>query len=158
MKKEVVEYLARYLECQQVKSEHPHSARLLHPLLIPEWKSETISIDLIRRLPKSKKKNDSIMVVVDKMRKSTHFVLVQSTFKAFQIANIFMQNIFRLHGIPRVIIFDRDIKITSSFWKALLECLGTQLHFITTYHPSKDGKTERVNKIIEDMLQTYVMQ
>eukprot|EP00253_Pinus_taeda_P031079 PITA_31079 len=74
MKKEVEEYLARFLECQQIKIEHQHPARLLHPLPIPERKWETISMDFIIGLPKSKKNNNSIMVVVDKLRKSAHFI------------------------------------------------------------------------------------
>jgi len=98
------------------------------------------------------------MVVVDKLRKSAHFVPVQSTYKAIQITNIFMQNIFRLHGLPKCIISDRDVKFTSAFWKALFKGLGTQLNFSTTYHPQTNGQTERVKQVVEDMLQTYVMQ
>lgn len=65
------------------------------------------------------------MVVIDKLRKSTHFIPGQSTLKIIQIANIFMKYIFRLHGIQKVIISDRDVKFTSTFWKALFEGLGT---------------------------------
>lgn len=75
------------------------------------------------------------MVVVDKLRKYSHFIPVKSTYKAIQIANIFMQTIFRLHRIPKVIISDCDVKFTSAFWKALFGGLGTQLHFSTAYHP-----------------------
>jgi len=71
MKKDVTEYLTRYLECQQVKEEHQHPVGLLHPLPIPKWKWETISMDIITGLPKSKRNNDSIMVVVGKLSKST---------------------------------------------------------------------------------------
>jgi len=106
MKKDVAEYLARCLECQQIKVEHQHPAGMLHPLPVPEWKWETISMDFIRGLPKSKRNNYSIMVVVEKLSKSTHFIPVQSTYKAVQISHIFMQNIFRLHGLPKTIISD----------------------------------------------------
>lgn len=95
-----------------MKVEQCHPFELLHPLPISEWKWETIFINFITILPKYKKKNDSIMVVVDKLSKSTHFIPVQSTYKAVQIANIFMQTIFRLHGLPKVIISDRDVKFT----------------------------------------------
>lgn len=128
-----------------------------HCLSILEWKREIVSIDFIAGLPKSKKHNDTIMVAIDKLSKSTHFLPVQSTFKAIQIANIFMQNTFRLNGIPRVIIYDHDVKFTSTFWKALFGGLGTQLQFSIVYHPQTDGQTERVNQIVEDMFQTYVM-
>eukprot|EP00253_Pinus_taeda_P005724 PITA_05724 len=158
MKKHVAEYLARCLECQQIKAEHQHPAGLLQPLPIPEWKWEVISMDFITGLPKTKRNNDSIMVVVDKLSKVAHFIPVQSTYKAVQIAHVFMQNIFRLHGLPKTIISDRDVKFTSAFWRALFAELGTQLNFSTAYHPQTDGKTKRVNQIVEDMLRACVMQ
>jgi hypothetical protein len=76
LKKDIVDYLAKCLECQQVKAEHQHLAGLLQPLPIPEWKWETISMDFITGFPKSPKKNDAIMVVVEKLSKSAHFVPV----------------------------------------------------------------------------------
>lgn len=97
------------------------------------------------------------MVVEDKLSKPSHFIRIQSTFKVVQIVNIFMKNIFRLHGIPRVIIFDHDVKFTSAFSKSLFGGLGTQNHLSTAYHSQTDGQTKRVNQILEDMLQTYVM-
>eukprot|EP00253_Pinus_taeda_P015655 PITA_15655 len=157
MKKQVVEYLAKCLECQQIKAEHQHPAGLLQPLPIPEWKWETISMDFITGLPRTKKNHDSIMVVVDKLSKAAHFIPVQSTYKAVQIAHLFMQNVFRLHGLPKVIISDRDVKFTSTFWRTLFAELGTQLNFSTAYHPQTDGQTERVNQVFEDMLRAYVM-
>ena len=63
-----------------------------------------------------------------------------------------MREIFRLHGIPKKIILDRDVKFTSAFWKTLFTGLGTQIQFSTAYHPQTDGKTERVNQVLEDML------
>jgi len=81
------------------------------------------------------RQHDSIMVVVDKLTKSTHFIPVKSTHKTYDIANIFMKEIFRLHGLPKAIISDRDAKFTSNFWKGLFKDLGTQLNFNTTYHP-----------------------
>jgi hypothetical protein len=139
MKGETVEYLAKCMECQQVKTEHQHPTGLLQPLPIPEWKWEIISMDFITSLPRSSKKNDSIMVVVDKLSKETHFILVKSTYKEINIADIFMKEIFRLHGIPKVVISDRDVKFTGNFWKALFKGLDTQLNFSTAYHPQTDG-------------------
>eukprot|EP00253_Pinus_taeda_P007798 PITA_07798 len=157
MKKQVIEYLARCLECQQIKEEHQHPAGLLQPLPIPEWKWETISMDFITGLPQTRKNHDSIMVVVDKLSKVAHFIPVHSTYKAVQIAHLFMQNVFRLHGLPKVIISDRDVKFTSTFSRTLFAELGTQLNFSTAYHPQTDGQTERVNQVLEDMLRAYMM-
>jgi len=56
-----------------------------------------------------------------------------------------MKEIFRLHGIPKVVISDRDVKFTSNFWKALLKGLDTKLNFSTAFHPQTDGQTKRVN-------------
>jgi hypothetical protein len=84
---------------------------------VPEWKWETISLDFIIGLPKNQKQNDSIMVVNDKLSKSTHFIPMKFTFKDIKIAEIFMKEIFRLHGIPKIVISDRDVKFTSTFWK-----------------------------------------
>jgi hypothetical protein len=104
MKGEITEYLARCQDCQQVKAKHQHLAGLLQPLLVPEWKWETISLDFIASLSKTRKHNDSIMVVIDKLNKSTHFIPVKSTFKDINIAEIFMNFFFRWHGIPKMAI------------------------------------------------------
>ena len=115
MKNEVAEYIARCIDCQQVKAEHQHPTGLLQPLPIPNWKWEIISLDFITGLPKNQKQNDSIMVVVYKLSNSTHFIHVKKTHKAANIANIIMKEIFRLHGILKVIISDRDPKLMVIF-------------------------------------------
>ena len=91
MKNEVVEFIARCIECQQVNAEHQHLAGHLQPLPIPNWKWEVISLDFITCLPKNQKQDDSIMVVVDKLSKAAHFIYVKTTHKATNIADIFMK-------------------------------------------------------------------
>jgi hypothetical protein len=114
-------------------------------------------MDVISGLPKSTKKNDSIMIVVDKLSKSAHFVPVKSTCKAIDIANIFMKEIFILHGMPKEIVYDRDTKFILNFWKSLMVGLETKLLFKKAYHPQTNGQTERVNQIVEYMLRIHVM-
>jgi hypothetical protein len=157
LKKYIAEYLGKCIECQQVKAEHRHPAGLLQPLPIPEWKCETISMDFITGLPTLTKQNNAIMVVVDKLSKSAHFILVKSTCKEIDITIIFMKEIFRLHGIPKDIVSDRDTKFTSNFWKSLMASLETKLLFSAAYHPQTDGQMERVNQIVEYMLRMHVM-
>jgi hypothetical protein len=157
MKKEVADFIAKCLECQKVKAEHRHPAGLLQPLPIPEWKWEVVTMDFITKLPRTNKQHDSIMVVVDKLTKAAHFIPVKLTHKATNIADVYMREIARLHGIPKTIVSDRDPKFTSKFWKGLFNGFGTNLNFSTTYHPESDGQTERVNQVIEDMLRMYVM-
>ena len=103
------------------------------------------------------RQHDSIMVVVDNLTKEVHFILVKSTHKTDDIAKIFMKDIFKLHGLLKAIVSDRDVKFTSNFWKGLFADLRTKLNFSTTYHPQTDGKTERFNQVLEDMLRMYVM-
>ena len=114
-------------------------------------------MDFITGLPKSKKKNDSIFVFIDKLSQAAHFIPIKLTYKAVNIADIFLKEIFRLHGIPNVIISYRDVKFTRKFWRYLFSGLETQLKFSTAYHPQMDGRTERVNQIVEYMLRMYVM-
>ena len=115
MKKEVEKYLARCLECQQVKAKHQHPTWFLQPLHISEWKWKTISIDFIIGLPNNFWHHYSIMVIVDKLSKDAHFIRAKSTYKDVNIANNFMKEIFRLHGVPKVIVSDRDAKFIGNF-------------------------------------------
>lgn len=115
-------------------------------------------MDFITGFSKSKRNNNSIMVLVDKLSKSTHFILFQSTFRVVQISHLFMQNILRLHGLPKIIISNEDVKFTSAFWRILFKWLGTQLNSSTTYHSQTDRQTEWVNRVVEDMIRAYAMQ
>ena len=81
------------------------------------------------------------MVVVDKLSKDAHFIPVKTTYKAANIDDIFMKEIFCLHGIPKVIISNRDPKFTHNFLKSLFKGLDTKLNFSTSYHPQMDGQT-----------------
>jgi hypothetical protein len=103
------------MECQKVKVEHRHPMCLLQPLPIPEKKWEVITMDFIIGLPRTNKQHDSIMVVVDKLKKATHFVPMKTMHTSTNIVEIFMKEIARLHGIPREIVSNRDTKFTSNF-------------------------------------------
>jgi hypothetical protein len=139
------------------KVEHKHHAGLLQPLQILEWKCETISMDFISGLPKTIKKHDAIIVVVDELSKVAHFIPIKYTFKTIGVANVFIKEIFKLHGLPKTIVSDRDAKFTPSFWKILFVGLGTQLAFRMAHHPQIDGQNERVNRVLEDMRRMHVM-
>ena len=147
MKRDIPEYISKCMKCQQVKVEHQH----------PDWKWEVICMDFIKGFPMTWRQHDSIVVVVDRLTKATHFILVKSTHKTDEIEKIFMKESFKLHGFPKEIVSDRDAKFTSNFWKGLFAYLGTKFNFNTAYHPQTDGQTERVNQVLEDMLRMYVM-
>jgi hypothetical protein len=97
------------------------------------------------------------MVVVEKLSKDSHFILVKSICKEIKIAKIFMKEIFRLHGMPMEIISDRDAKFTSNFCKYLFEGFETKLIFSTTCFPQTNENTKRLNHVLEDMLRMHVM-
>ena len=127
-------------------------------MLVLELKWEVISMDFITGLLMTWRQHDSIMVVVDKLTKETHFILVKSTHKNDDIAKIFMKEIFKLHGFPKAIVFDEDVKFTSNFWKGLFADLGINMNFSTAYHPHIVGQIERVNQVLEDMNHMYVLE
>ena len=116
------------------------SAGLLQPFPVPEWKWEVISMDFVTGLPMTWRQHDSIMVVVEKLTKAANFIPVNSTHKTGDNENIFMKEIFKLHGFPKEIVSDRDVKFTSNFWKGLFTDLGTKLNFSTSYHCRLMGK------------------
>ena len=88
------------------------------------------------------------MVVMEKLSQDAHFIPAKSTYKVVNIADILMKQIFRLHGVPKVIVSDRDTNFIGNFWKDLFKGLGTQLNFSTVHHPQLDGHTERVNQVL----------
>ena len=106
MKADIVNFVDKCLECQQVKAEHRHPVGLLQPHAIPEMKWEVISMDFIVGLPLTTKRHDSIFVVVDTLTKSAHFIHVRMMHEAPDIARVFISDIVRLHGLPKRIISD----------------------------------------------------
>jgi RNase H-like domain found in reverse transcriptase/Integrase zinc binding domain/Integrase core domain/Chromo (CHRromatin Organisation MOdifier) domain len=152
----VESYVASCAVCQQSKQSNampPGQARMLP---IPPQKWESISMDFITGLPPSKSGNDAIWTVVDKLSKRVHFIPIKSTITAVECAEVFKDNIFKLHGMPRVIVSDRDSKFTSLFWKQFCTILGIKQVLSTPFHPQTDGQSEVANKSIETMLRAYV--
>ena len=94
---------------------------------------------------------------MDRLTKSAHFIPVKSTRSASSLAEIYMREIVRLHGVPVSIVCDRDPIFTGQFWKAFQESLGTHLNLSTAYHPQTDGQMKRVNQILEDLLRACVL-
>ncbi|KAK2401008.1 hypothetical protein QL285_050644 [Trifolium repens] len=157
MKKDVAEYVASCLTCQKAKIEHQRPAGMLQSLDIPEWKWDSISMDFITGLPKTRRKHDSIWVIVDRLTKSAHFLPVRATDTAAKLTDIYIAEIVRLHGILSSIVSDRDPKFISHFWRTLHEALGTKLRLSSAYHPQTDGQTERTNQSLEDLLRACVL-
>jgi len=114
-------------------------------------------MDFIVGLPNTTKKHDSIWVIVDRLTKSAHFLPVHTTYNAKKYAEIYLDRIVCLHGIPKTIISDHGAQFVARFWEQMQESLGTKLIRSSAYHPQTDGQTERVNQVLEDMLRACVI-
>jgi hypothetical protein len=145
MKRAITEYVALCDNCQRVKVERQRPAGLLQPLKISEWKWKEISMDFIVGLPKTQNGYDSMWVIVDRLSKVSHFILVKTTYKGSKLAELYIARIVCLHGVPKKIVSDRGTQFTSKFWEKLHQSRDTKLNFSSAYHPQTDGQTERVN-------------
>ena len=115
-----------------------------------------ITINFISGLPHTLNGFDAIWVIVDRLIKSAHFILIKVTFSMERLAEIYIANIVHLHGVPLSIISDWDAWYTSQFWRCVQRTLGTQLKFSTDFHPQTDGQSERTIRTLEDMLRSCV--
>ena len=157
MKRDISEFVTKCLVCQRVKAEHQVPSGLLQFIRIPEWKWDRITMDFVVGLPLTGRKHDSVWVVVDRLTKSAHFIPVRTDYSLDKLAELYIKEIVRLHGIPISIISDRDPRFTSRFWGKLQEALDTRLNFSTAFHPQTDGQSQRVIQIMEDMLRSCVI-
>ncbi|KAA3473438.1 DNA/RNA polymerases superfamily protein [Gossypium australe] len=126
--------------------------------MIPEWKWDRVTMDFVSGLPLSPKKKKVIWVVVDRLMKSAHFILVRTNYSLDRLEELCISKIVRLHGVLISIISDKHPRFTSRFWKKLQEALGTELNFSTAFHPQTDGLTKRVIQIFEDMLRCCILE
>jgi hypothetical protein len=144
MKREIAKYVSECDTCQRVKASHLKISGTLQPLSIPSWKWEDISMDFIVGLPNTSQKHDSIWVIIDRLTKTVHFLPVHTTYTAKKYAEVYLEQIFHLHGVPKTIISDRGAQFIANFWKQLQSSLRTKLIRSSAYHPQTDGQTERV--------------
>ena len=150
----VIKYVATCLPCQRSKTPRHKPHGLLQPLPVPTRPWSSISIDFIVKLPKSNG-CDSILVIVDRMTKLAHFIGCNESMQAPDLANLFLRNVFRAHGLPLDIVSDRGPLFVSKFWQATLAALKVKSNLSTAYHPQTDGQTERVNAALEQYLRVY---
>jgi hypothetical protein len=111
-------------------------------------------MDFIEGLPQSSSA-DCIMVVVDKFTKYAHFIPLQHPITAAKVAKAYLDNVFKLHSLPKTMISDRDPIFTSRFGQQLFMQMGSELRMSSTYHPATDGQSERVNQCLEIYLRCF---
>ena len=157
MSRYVGQYVSTCDLCLRTKAQHHLPIGELHPLPIPEEHWEVISVDFIVELPESGG-YDTIMAVVDSVGKWLHFIKTVTTITAAGAANLYLCNVWKLHGLPCKVISDRGPQFVALFMKELYQLLGIEAASSTAYHPQTDGQTEQVNQELEQYLHFFVRE
>ncbi|KAJ0575909.1 putative nucleotidyltransferase, Ribonuclease H [Helianthus annuus] len=155
LKKDVIAFVKNCVICQAIKTPNHKPYGLLQPLPVPEHTWHDISMDFITNLPPSRGKT-VIWVIVDRLSKFAHFIALPAHYTAFSLATVFLKEVFKLHGLPKTIVSDRDPIFVSRFWKELFKQMGTKLIHSSAYHPQTDGQTEVVNRCLETYLRAFI--
>jgi hypothetical protein len=157
LRSSVAAYISACEACQRNKSSTQKPAGLLQPLPIPSDPWDSVSVDFITGLPKTARGFDAIIVFVDRLTKMTHIAPTTTTVDAAGTARLFVENVWKHHGLSQDLVSDRGSVFVGNFFSELLTILGTKHKRSTAFHPQTDGQTERVNRVLEDMLRHYVM-
>jgi transposase InsO family protein len=140
--------------CNRTKVQRRRPVSELHPLETPEALWDTISVDFIVELSQSHG-YDTIMCVIDSLTKRAHFIPMHTTLNAEGTALLFLKEVWKHHGTPRVVVSDRGPQFVAAFTCELYQLLGIKLATSTAYHPQTDGQTERVNQVLEGYLRIF---
>ena len=125
MKSDIADFVSKCPNCHQVKVEHQKPGGMTQEIIIPSWKWDVINMDFITGLPRIRRQQDSIGVIVDRMTKSSRFLVVKTSYSAEDYAKLYINEIVRFHGVPLSIISDRCPQFTSHFWKSFQKGIGT---------------------------------
>ena len=158
LKADVTRFVQNCHSCQINKPTHAIPAGLLQPLPVADRPWSHVSVDLITGLPQcGQLQHNAVCVFVDRFTKMVHYAACWDTLAAQQFADLFVQNVLRLHGCPVRMVSDRGSIFTAAFWREVAAAMGpTALDFSTAFHPQSDGQTERANRVLEEMLRHYV--
>ena len=155
--KHLIKWVTTYVKtcevCQRVKPA-PSTQAPLRPLPIPSECWQSMTMDFAFGYPPDRHGNTGVLVFVDPLSKMVHLAPCKASIDARGTAILFLEHVFRHHGLPKRIISDRDPRFTAQFWQSLFEVLGTQLSMSTTDHPETDGQSERVIRVVEDIIRS----
>jgi hypothetical protein len=154
--RDVARFISTYVACQRNKARCHKPYELLQPLLVLGKPWHTVTFEIIVKLPKTSRGNGRICVFVDKLTKLVHFVACKERVFAKEFAELYVDHDFRLHGLSRDFITDRDPRFTSAFWQDATVLLGIRVVVLSSFHPQIDGQTERVNQTLETYLRQFV--
>ncbi|KAG8871131.1 hypothetical protein FRB98_001016, partial [Tulasnella sp. 332] len=149
------EYVDNCDSCLRTKTINQKPQGNLQPLEAPTGRWTDIMYDFVVKLPITKKKNNSVLVIVDRFTKHAHFVATKELSTAKETADMFLENVWKHHGTPLRTVSDRGTTFNSEFIKRLYESIGVKPSFSTAYHPQTDGQTERTNSLMEQYLRLY---
>jgi hypothetical protein len=138
LKSAVTQFVQTCLVCQQAKPDRTKLLGLLQPLPVPAGAWQTISLDFVEGMSLSGSAN-CILVVIDMFTKYGHFIALKHPFTAFVVDKLFMDHVYRLHGMPTSIVSDRGSVLTSHLWRELFKLADVQLRMSSAYHPQIDG-------------------
>ncbi|MBW0587814.1 hypothetical protein O181_127529, partial [Austropuccinia psidii MF-1] len=150
----IKDYVSSRKQCSRNKKIHHKKFGLIKHLPIPNGPWICLSMDFITQLPLSNS-FDSILVLADRFSKMAVFIPKMSSITSLDLAHLFIKNMFSKHGLPSSIVSDRGSLFVSSFWTNLCQQLKISRDLSTAYHPETDGKTERVNQMLEQYLWMY---
>ena len=156
LKDHVTEYVRTCTSCQRNKSSNLKPGGLLQSLPIPTYPWESISMDYITELPKTKDGYNAILVFVDRLTKMTHLCKCTTNVDSLGTAQLFVEHVWKYHGTPEHIVSDRGSTFVGKFMTEVIRLIGAKHNRSTAFHPQTDGQTERVNRVLEDMLRHYV--
>ncbi len=155
LRSDVSRYVHNCHTCRRSKPRRHKPYGVLKSLPVPEQRWKDISMDFVTGLPHSEG-NDSILVVVDRLTKMRHFLPTTTTASAADVAELYVRNIFKLHGFPKTVVSDRGPQFAATFWNELCKRLGIQRLLSTAFHPETNGQTEVSNASMECYLRSYV--
>lgn len=155
MHKDVARICGQCVDCKEAMSWLlPHGLYNPLPTSLRPWLD--ISMNFVLGFARTRRGRNRIFVVVDQFSKMVHFIACSKSEDASSVASLFVENIVKLHGVPRTIVSDRDYKFVSHFWKSMWGRLGTRLLFSTSCHPQTDGQTEVINRNLGSMLRLMI--
>ena len=144
--------------CNRAKPSRQGSSSL-SSLGVPNYPWEIVGMNFVTDLPKSSKNNFTVvLMLVCHLTKMAHFVPFHKEITTKDTADLFIDNCYKLHGVPKVIVSDTDPRFVGKFWQSLMRKWNTKLTMSTARHPRSDGLTERVNETMQIFLRCYIQQ
>ncbi|KAH0607596.1 uncharacterized protein H6S33_002630 [Morchella sextelata] len=155
MRKYVDQYVRNCNVCDRSKAPCNAPYGVLRPMPIPDGPWRDVSMDFITDLPESDGYNE-ILVVVDRLTKMRHLIPTTKEADSKEVATLYIDNVWKLHGLPETMVSDRGTQFVAEFWRSLCDRLEISPKFSTAFHPQTDGQTERINAVMEQYLRSYV--